>query len=60
MLKGEAKKVYQREYMRDYMRRRRVKTQEEMLRPDVKTPVQPVRPVPSALAKSNAKFKKWR
>ena len=41
MLAGEAKKRYQREYMRRYMRIKRtgVDTKGTLLRPNVKTPV---------------------
>lgn len=45
MLTGEKKKLYQRDYMRSYMKARRlnVKTPDLLLRP-VKTPVESVRP----------------
>ena len=40
MLKGEAKKVYQRKYMRGYMRVKRNQIRiEALLRPSVKTPI---------------------
>jgi len=57
MFTGEAKKKYQREYMREYMRKRRaavktdVKTQPDLLRPDVKTS--------DRLSRENAHSKRW-
>ncbi len=62
MLKGKAKADYMRKYRTPYMReyRKRVETPVESPEKIVETLSLPVRTIPDALAKSNAKFKKWK